>query len=288
MLFRYTEVGDRHPSLVIRRHGPREAETIRIVRDRRRPVREDGLDPNLPAQHIQNLIQLPIVVRVRHNRGIVVIHVSGHASQRARTLKCPRDDVEASGLGRFRIRRGDDGLVVRRRGEQVVERRGDDVDALGFQARQARDGGGVVGGRVAGLVEVDGLLAEVVVLGQPLEDVGRVEGLRPDALGVDPAPDEGVDHVARVLLLCVAVEGHWDLGRWGLEFWCEVAVARERVDEGDVAVERHDGAAGVVELGSPSGRAVLVVLRRLGARVEAVLLAAQGCVLCDGDVAGAA
>ena len=127
-----------------------------------------------------------------------------------------------------------------------------------------------------------------MVLGQPLKDIGRVEGLWPDALRVDAAADEGVDHVARVLLLRVAVEGHRDLRGRLLELGGEVPVAGERVDERDVAVERHDGAAGVVELGPPYGRPVLIVLGCLGARVEAVLLAAQSLVLCGRDVAGAA
>ena len=275
-------------SLIVRRDRPDETEAIRIVRDGRRPVCEDGLDANLPAQHVKDLIQLAISVRDPHNRRVVVVHVGRDARQGAGALEGPRDDVEPRGLGGQGVRGGDDGLVVRRRHQQVVEGRGDDVDALCLEGRQACHGGRVVGRCVAGLVEVDGLLTEVVVLCQPLEDVGRVEGLWPHALRVDATADEGVDHVARVLLLRVAVEGHRDLRGRLLKLGGEVPVAGERVDERDVAVERHDGAAGVVELGPPCGRAVLVVLGCLGARVEAVLLAAQSLVLCGRDVAGAA
>ena len=213
----------------------------------------------------------------------------GHLRQRTRALKRPRDDVEPGGLGSFGVGGRDNRLVLGPAGGvEVIDGRGNDVDALSLERGQARDGGGVVGRVVAGFVEEDGLLAEAGILGQPLIDVGRVEGLRPHPVGVDAFADEGLDHVAGVLLLGIAVERHGHGRRRGFELGREVAVAWEGVDEVDVAFERHDGATGVVELGSPGRRAVLVGLRGLGAGVEAVHLAAQGHVLCLGDVARAA
>ena len=213
----------------------------------------------------------------------------GHLGQRTRALKRPRDDVEPGRLGSFGVGGRDNRVVLGPAGGvEVIDGRGNDVDALGLERGQARDGGGVVGRVVAGFVEEDGLLAEAGILDEPLVDVGRVEGLRPHPVGVDAFADEGLDHVAGVLLLGIAVERHGHGRRRGFELGREVAVAWEGVDEVDVAFERHDGATGVVELGSPGGRAVLVGLRGLGAGVEAVHLAAQGHVLCLGDVARAA
>jgi hypothetical protein len=228
-------------------------------------------------------------VRVRRDGRVVVVVIGSDADQRALTLKRPRDDVEARSFRSYGVRRGDDGLVVwTTRCEQVVEGRRDDVDALCLEVRQARDGGGVVCGRVAGLVEEDRVLAEGVVLGESLADVGRVEGLGEGALSVDSAADECPNQSAGVPLLRVAVEGHWDWGGWSLELRGEAAVAWERVGEGNVAVERHERAAGVVALRPPLRGPLLVVLWGLGACVEVVLLATQGRVFCYRDVAGAA
>ena len=138
-------------------------------------------------------------------------------------------------------------------GEQVAEGRGDDVDAFFFEGGETGNGGGVVGGEVvAVLVEVDGVVAERGVFDDPLEDVGWEEGLGPDTFGGDSETDEGVEHVAGVLGLGVgAVEGHGDGGWRRLEFWGEVAVAWKGVNERDVAFERHDCAAGSVEVCTP-------------------------------------
>jgi hypothetical protein len=76
-------------------------------------------------------------------------------------------------------------------------------------------GGRVICGRLAGFVEIDGLLAKIVILSQPLGDVGRVEGLWPEALGINFSADEGLNHVAGVLLLRV---DEIALGRGQTEF----------------------------------------------------------------------
>merc|ERR1712093_81229 len=89
-------------------------------------------------------------------------------------------------------------------------------------------------GRVAVLVEVDGLLAIIGVLCYPLVDVCGEEALCPDAVGGDVALNELVDEVAGVLLLSVAVEGHGDLGGGSLELRGVVAVAGDGFHEGDV------------------------------------------------------
>ena len=86
------------------------------------------------------------------------------------------------------------------------------------------------------------MLAKVVILSQPLDDVGRVEGLWPEALGVNSSADEGPNHVVGVLLLRVAMKWHWDGGRRSFELRGEVAGAWERVHKGYVAVERREGA----------------------------------------------
>ena len=81
-----------------------------------------------------------------------------------------------------------------------------------------------------------------MILSQPLDDVGRVEGLWPEALGVNSSADEGPNHVVGVLLLRVAMKWHWDGGRRSFELRGEVAGAWERVHKGYVAVERREGA----------------------------------------------
>ena len=70
-----------HSSLIIRGDRPGETEAIRVVRDSRRPVGEDGLDANLPTQHIKDLIQLAVGVRGPHDRRVVVVHVGRDACQ---------------------------------------------------------------------------------------------------------------------------------------------------------------------------------------------------------------
>jgi hypothetical protein len=86
----------------------------------------------------------------------------------ARALKCPCDNVEASCLYSLDIRRRYNGLVVRRQSEEVGERRRDDVGALCFDTGQACDGGrvicGCLVGCLVGFVEIDDLLAKVVIL----------------------------------------------------------------------------------------------------------------------------
>src|SRR5205814_2138385 len=120
------------------------------------------------------------------------------------------------------------------------------------------------------------------------EYVWGIEALRPHAVGRDTALDERVDHVACILFLRVPVEGHGYLWRWGLELGREVAVAWERVNEGNVAVQRHHSATRVIEFGAPNRRAVLVFFDVFGTCIEAVLFAAEGLVLGDCDVARAA
>ena len=226
----------------------------------------------------------------RRSDGRVVIILSrGHFRQRTRALEGPRDDVQSGGFGSHSVSGRDNGLVLGPAGsEEVIDGRGNEVDALSLERGQARDSGGVVFRAVPGFVEEEGLLAEAGIFGQPLIDVGGVEGLRPHTVGVDAFADERLDHVTGVLLLRIAVERHGHGGWRGFELGREVAVAGEGVDEVDIAIERHDRATGVVELGSPGGSAVLVGLRCLGAGVEAVHFAAQGHILCLGDVARAA
>jgi hypothetical protein len=65
------------------------------------------------------------------------------------------------------------------------------------------------------------------MLSQPLGDVGQVEGLWPEALGINFSADEGLNHVAGVLLLRVAMKWHWDGGRRSFELRGEVAGAWE-------------------------------------------------------------
>ena len=96
--------------------------------------------------------------------------------------------------------------------------------------------------------------------------------MRQHAVRGDAVLDKRIEHVASVLLLCVAVERHWDLCRWGFELGHEVAVAGERFNISYVKIDCHDCAAGNEELSSPVGRAVLVVFDVGSAGVDPILL----------------
>lgn len=90
----------------------------------------------------------------------------------------------------------------------IPERGAQDLHSFGFEPHECR---GCILQFLRGIAvfdEVDGLAPEFGILGDPLEDIGWIEGLSVHLVGGDVVGDKGVDHVARILLLRVAVEWH--------------------------------------------------------------------------------
>lgn len=205
-----------------------------------------------------------------------------HARNRARALQTPGDDLKAQLIRLLGVVAGDNLAVLA--GDEVRQGRGDNLDAVGVVLGEVGDGG-VHAVKVGNLVEVHGLLGELWLVLEPVEQVVVEEALGPDAAGGDAGLLEGVDELLGVLLLgVVALEGHGHLG--GLELRGELQA--EGLCHGDVLLERERGAAGVVEVGAPAGDAAQVVGGRGGAGVEGVHLGAQRLELGEGEVAGAA
>jgi hypothetical protein len=222
------------------------------------------------------------------NLSVVVLGAAGNSGERARSLETPRNDIKTGLLCSNGIRRWDDGLVVRSGGQEVAEWRGQDLDSLCGEVFQAQGGVGKSLGGVTILNQVSSLLTESWELLDPLENICRQETLGPDSLCGDSALDESVDHVTSVLLLRVAIEGHWNISRRGLELRGEVSVAWKLINQGDVRFESHDSAAAAVEVGSPGWSSVLERLWSSSGGIETVLLSAQAGELLLGDVRGAA
>ena len=257
-----------------------QPKTIRIIRNRSRPIAKHAPNLDLLRQHIQHGVHIPIIIN--HTLDILVVVIPALIQPPA-ALKRPRDNVHArllhrdSVLGRHDLALGIDLC-------QREECRCHDLDAALGEVGDARRGVGVPCGGVDALVEVHGLLGELGLVLDPVEDVVGEEALRVDAAGVDLVLLEGVDEVLGVLFLSVAVEWHGDFG--GFELGGELEAPS--VDLFDVGLECEERAAGGVEVGAEVGRAVHVLFYGGGIGVEAVHLCAQGEELVLRDVGGTA
>lgn len=196
-------------------------------------------DTHLLHQHVQHRIHIPIIVYHRLHILIVIIPA---LVQPPRALETPRHDLQPRILDRERVFRRYDGvgLIIDLREREKGRRH--DLDTTGRELGDGRCCGREAFLGFNAIVKIDSLLAEGRLVVDPVEDVVGEERLRPYAVGRNASGLVGVDHVLRVLLLCVALERHLDLGRF--ELWCEFQAPA--VHEGDVLIVRHNCPAGRV------------------------------------------
>ncbi|RBR00743.1 hypothetical protein VDGD_20030 [Verticillium dahliae] len=263
-----------------------QTKAVGIVRHGGAPVGEDTQDADVVGEDVQQLKDVAVGLDGVGNGGVVVAAL-GAVAQDATALERPGDDLEPELVGPGGVgARHDPAAVVE--GDEVRQRRRDDPDAVGLVGGQVGDGVGERGGRLAVLVEVDGLRAERGLVVEPVENVRVVERLGPDAARVDAGLPVLVDELLGVgRLRVVAVKGHGDAvdGRV-LELGRELQA--QLVRHANVLLVRQHGAAAAVELGAPDGRAEQVRLGRRRRRVGPLHARAQRLELGERNVGRAA
>ena len=162
-----------------------QTKAVRIISNSRTPITEHALDADLLYKNIQYFIVLSIRVHDVRNSREVVLSSRLHGSQRTRSLKSPGDHVKTSSLGSIGEWCRNNAVVVGTTDhDQVRNGRTDDVDAHSLVSGEVCGESGDVSGSVS-FDEVDGLLAELVVVLEPEDDVVEEERLRPDTVEGD-------------------------------------------------------------------------------------------------------
>ena len=134
------------------------------------------------------------------------------ALERSRALKRPSNDIHPRLLSRNRILARHD-LPLRVHLRQCKERRRHNLNTALRKLGDGRCRIGISLGCVDAFVEVHGLLAELGLVLDPVEDIGGEEALSVDAVGIDLLLLERVDEVLGVLLLFRDV---WSLRHGGI------------------------------------------------------------------------
>lgn len=265
-----------HPSKV-------NAKAVGIIRRGSSPVRKHTIDTNLLPEDIKQLENVAVTLNNTLNGTVVIVAVFGNNGHGWRALQRPGNNLETQLLGLLRVDAGHDLALLG--GHEVWQRGCNDLHAVLNVAGQVGCCVGGGGRRVARLVEENSLLAEFGLGLDPVQNIGVEEALGPDVRWRDAGCLVVVNQLLRVLLLrVVALKRHLNDG--GLELRC--VLETKSLGQLNVLLVGHDSTASGVQVGSPAGCSVKVVLRIGSRSVEAVHLAAKGLELLESDIARAA
>lgn len=255
-----------------------QAKAISEVRNRCRPIAKQSFDTNLISQYVQKLVVLSIIIRDVGDGVEVVLLAALDCRKWTASLVSPSNDVQSISLDRLRVLRWHNSLIRRTAdADQHGNGRANDVDTGSFGDGEVLHSRCKVFWGIE-FLKIDGLLAKVMVILQPVDNVIVEERLGPDTRYIDLLLAECVDKILGVLLLGVAIERHGHL-RWrGLELRCEVSVARVRFHEVNVLIEGQELATSVVELCAPVWGSGLVGLGCACRGIEAILFATKRAV----------
>mmetsp|Transcript_72598 Transcript_72598/g.234926 ORF Transcript_72598/g.234926 Transcript_72598/m.234926 type:complete len:355 (-) Transcript_72598:183-1247(-) len=251
---------------------------VRVEGDGRWPVREDALDADIVEEHVEHLVDVAVVVGDAVGRPEVP---AATGLQRARALQGPGDDLQSGSLGCNGILRGL--ILATLRLQEHLHGGRDVLDALVDVRGEVVILRASCEGAVAVLsIQVHGLRAEGRgVVGNPVVDVGQVEGLGPDLVSRNAGVDVLLDELGADL---VVGDGQAPLGE-GLQLGRELGTTV--LDEVDGLCVAHKSAAGGIEVRAPGSGPLEVLRGGRGLAVGGVHLSAEALELRQSEVRGA-